>query len=471
MVISTLPGVPITKECIIDGFVFQNGGSGISGDGAAIRIYRPVAAITPMISNCLFQYNRSGRGGAIFGGLAYLYDCTFYKNKAAEGGALWTSAVDTTPFIKNCTFFENTSNMGGGAIYHNAGDLYCYNSIFWNNQDEILNDGATFFLSNSIFDDGFENGTLALPINVSNVTSNLDSNPLFVDEMNGNLRLTKNSPAIDQGEGSVIASLLVDLDGHPRFNGVVDMGAYEQPYVNCPDELLLDTTCGPLLDAYFAAHSISAQQGSIIKSQYTATVNAPEVSIFEDFHVEPLGQLEIQSMGCSPPLSVLQQAVDGGNSLQSLLNMGIPVEAFYGIQYQGGLIFYLENDGTGMVASPSDFANIYAWGCYEEDIPGAQGNMVRTGYQNTLDISNATCNTSTSAAQKCLDYSDGTYSDWYLPSWDELVLVYERLFLEGHIVADKLVYFSSTEQGTWQARSLDFMEGNEGGPGKPIYWV
>jgi hypothetical protein len=58
---------------------------------------------------------------------------------------------------------------------------------------------------------------------------------LFVDSDNGNLRLQSNSPCINAGNNSYVATT-TDLDGRPRIvGGTVDMGAYE-----CQSPALLD---------------------------------------------------------------------------------------------------------------------------------------------------------------------------------------------------------------------------------------
>ena len=59
------------------------------------------------------------------------------------------------------------------------------------------------------------------------------------------------------------------------------------------------------------------------------------------------------------------------------------------------------------------------WGCHGTEIDGADGTAIGTGYQNTLDIV-AGCSDTPIAASEALAYEGGGYSDWYLPSFDEL---------------------------------------------------
>lgn len=117
---------------------------------------------------------------------------------------------------------------------------------------------------------------------------------------------------------------------------------------------------------------------------------------------------------------------------------------YYGLSYQGGLVFYI--DGTaqhGLVCAPID-QGLAVWGCSQKFIVGADGTSVGTGNQNTINIVND-CTTPGIAAKICYDLVLNSYSDWYLPSKDELGLMYTNLKLNGLSVFSDYYYWSSSE--------------------------
>jgi len=101
-----------------------------------------------------------------------------------------------------------------------------------------------------------------------------------------------------------------------------------------------------------------------------------------------------------------------------------------GNTYQGGIVFYITaptagaTSGTaGIISKTADMAGTGQWGCYGTAISGADGTAIGTGNQNTIDIHNAACAHVSTAANYCYDLTDGTYSDWFLPSYNELNLM------------------------------------------------
>ena len=115
----------------------------------------------------------------------------------------------------------------------------------------------------------------------------------------------------------------------------------------------------------------------------------------------------------------------------------------------GGLIFYVKEGGYSdgwmyLEAAPSDQSASTEWGCEGVSIPGADGTAVGTGEQNTIDIE-AECTTDGTAADICANLSLGGYSDWFLPSKDELNLMYTNLKVAGFGGFNGNYYWSSSE--------------------------
>jgi hypothetical protein len=143
-----------------------------------------------------------------------------------------------------------------------------------------------------------------------------------------------------------------------------------------------------------------------------------------------------------------------------------PFSGAIGDTYQGGIVFWLDGNGGGLIAAPTDQSSGAEWGCYGTAISGADGTAIGTGNQNTIDIE-AGCTTSGIAADICANLTLGGYSDWFLPSKDELNKMYLNIG-QGNVLGLGNVggfasnsYWSSTEFGGFNAWLQGFGNGSQ----------
>jgi len=149
---------------------------------------------------------------------------------------------------------------------------------------------------------------------------------------------------------------------------------------------------------------------------------------------------------------------------------------------EGGIVFYVDETGEhGLVAAMEDLTegatdpngfgfNGYEWGCMSEDVSGADGQDLGTGYQNTMDIVSQGCvtqNGGITAAQAALDVEVNGYIDWYLPSIDELNEMYNTIGpggLESNIggfeISVNSYYWSSSKINNMTAWGVYFDNGD-----------
>jgi hypothetical protein len=179
------------------------------------------------LNNCIISSNTASGSGAEpsdlgSGGGAYrcnMTNCLITGNSASQAGGGASGGL-----LNNCTVTSNTAYSGGGVSLPASGATYLTNCVvFYNSATAGSNYQAGPVFSHCC--------TMPLPAGAGNITNEPD----FLNLTAGDFHLQTNSPCINAGLNSAVASA-TDLEGNPRIvGGAVDIGAYE-----CQSPTLLD---------------------------------------------------------------------------------------------------------------------------------------------------------------------------------------------------------------------------------------
>jgi len=145
----------------------------------------------------------------------------------------------------------------------------------------------------------------------------------------------------------------------------------------------------------------------------------------------------------------------------------------------GGIVAYdKESYGKGwryIEARTTDLTS-EEWGCLSADIVFAAFEEIGNGYMSSAAIANyhldlndyqnnpAICNAGNNGSVSAISAllfgeNEGVYHDWFLPSIEELLKLYENLHQEGLGNFENGIYWSSTQSSESQAKALDFSTG------------
>ena len=136
--------------------------------------------------------------------------------------------------------------------------------------------------------------------------------------------------------------------------------------------------------------------------------------------------------------------------------------------YQGGIIFYVDNSGTtqkGLIIDTSYLASTYPWSIQDSLISdwgpnlhycnGTEYELIGEGEQNTSSFEQDHPNDNY-AANLCSQSYSGGFTDWFLPSIDELTEILNTVGLPP-----SEIYWSSSEQNSDEAKGLVTSSGLE----------
>ncbi len=166
----------------------------------------------------------------------------------------------------------------------------------------------------------------------------------------------------------------------------------------------------------------------------------------------PVAGLMIWCYDCGP--SGVMQVYNG--TVWTNMGGGSASELAIGQSAMGGIIAYIlrpfdpgydANVQHGLIAATADQSSGIIWAITDyqsTSVPLGTGTAIGTGLANTNNIISQNGSGTSYAAGLARAYNGGGYSDWYLPSRDELAKLYEMKELGFGSFADK-VYWSSSE--------------------------
>ena len=127
-----------------------------------------------------------------------------------------------------------------------------------------------------------------------------------------------------------------------------------------------------------------------------------------------------------------------------------------GDPYGGGIVAYIDGTGVhGLIAAAADQTSDpgIQWATepyWDISVPGALGTAIGTGAANTDAIIAQNGAGTSYAAGLARAYTSGGYSDWFLPSRDELNQLYlNRVAIGGFSTAESSCYWSSSQYAAY----------------------
>ncbi len=205
-------------------------------------------------------------------------------------------------------------------------------------------------------------------------------------------------------------------------------------------------------DSNFGTYSTSSTQSNVVAGSYAISLLGLTAST--TYHAKAF---------------ITNKAGTSYGPVVSFTTTTPPIEV--GNSYGGGLVFYIFQSGDpgyvagethGLIASPSDQAIYTDWKNNGGFTDIATGTGIGTGLANTNAIISSHGSSASYAAGFARAYNGGGYTDWYLPSRDELYKMHISIGQGANNIAQltRETYWSSSQSDSYQAYYMFAQNGN-----------
>jgi hypothetical protein len=266
--------------------------------------------------------------------------------------------------------------------------------------------------------------------NYSAVARNAAGDPIATSTIGIQITILKTSPT---GASQYMENHFVNTDAFGLFNLVIGAGAVQSGNM---------ATIDWSNDNYYLKVGMDANGGSSFVTMGTTQL----LSVPYALYAKSAGSVSGNS--------------GGGNFTH-----------YIGEEFGGGVVFHLWKDAQGqehgLIVDKVDLSTAQEWSnVYDVEI-GASAQSSWDGLSNSNAIVNQPGHIS-SAAALCLNSTNGGQTDWYLPSVQELNMLWNNSFtvaralsqIPGAAQLAPSYYWSSSEGGSGNAWRFDFRDGD-----------